>query len=48
MEWDRVMGIWEDWFTKMGIKNYTLIKRGAITKELEQIEEIKHIHLVRL
>lgn len=40
MEWDRVMGIWEDWFEKIGVKEYTLIKRGAITKELEQIREI--------
>ena len=40
MEWDRVMRIWEDWFDKIGVKEYTLIKRGAITKELEQIREI--------
>ena len=40
MEWDRVMAIWEDWFEKIGVKEYTLIKRGAITKELEQIREI--------
>ncbi len=40
MEWDRIMGIWEDWFNKISIKEYTLIKRGAITKELEQIKEI--------
>ena len=40
MEWDRVMSIWEDWFDKIGVKEYTLIKRGAITKELEQIREI--------
>jgi len=40
MEWDRIMGIWEEWFQKIGIKDYTLIKRGSITKELEQIKEI--------
>ncbi len=40
MEWDRVMAIWEDWFDKIGVKQYTLIKRGAISKELEQIEEV--------
>ena len=40
MEWDRVIGIWEEWFNKIGIKEYSLIKRGAITKELEQIQEI--------
>ena len=40
MEWDRIMGIWEDWFNKINVKEYTLIKRGAITKELEQIKGI--------
>lgn len=40
MEWDRIMEIWENWFDRIGVKEYTLIKRGAITKELEQIKEI--------
>lgn len=40
MEWDRIMRIWEAWFNKIGVKKYTLIKRGAITKELEQIKEV--------
>lgn len=40
MEWDRIMGIWEEWFASIGVKKYTLIKRGAITKELEQIKEL--------
>ena len=40
LEWDRIMTVWEDWFHKIGVKNYTLIKRGAITKEMEQIGEI--------
>ena len=40
MEWDRIMSIWEEWFNKIGVKNYTLIKRGAISKELEQIKEV--------
>ena len=40
MEWDRMMGVWEDWFARIGVKKYTLIKRGAITKELEQIKEL--------
>jgi hypothetical protein len=39
MEWDRIMGIWQEWFDKIGVKKYTLIKRGSITKELEQIKE---------
>lgn len=40
MEWDRIMTVWEEWFNKIGVKNYTIIKRGAITKELEQIKEV--------
>lgn len=40
LEWDHIMGIWEEWFHKIGIKKYTLIKRGAITKELEEIQDI--------
>lgn len=40
MEWDRIISIWEDWFNKIGVEKYTLIKRGAISKEIEQIEEI--------
>ncbi len=40
MEWDHVMDIWQVWFQRIGIKKYTLIKRGAITKELEQIKEV--------
>ena len=39
MEWDRIMGVWEEWFNKIGVKKYTLIKRGAITKEIEQVKE---------
>jgi len=39
MEWDRIMNVWEEWFDKIGVKKYTLIKRGAISKELEQIKE---------
>ena len=40
MEWDRIMTVWEEWFDKIGVKKYTLIKRGAITKEIEQIKEV--------
>ncbi len=40
MEWDRIMAIWEDWFETIGIENYTMIKRGAITKELEQVKDL--------
>jgi hypothetical protein len=38
LEWDHLMSIWEDWFTTIGIKKYTLVKRNSITKELEQIK----------
>lgn len=40
LEWDRVMAIWQDWFQRIGIKEYTLIKRGAISKELEQVKDL--------
>lgn len=40
LEWDRVIAIWEDWFKEIGVKEYTFIKRGAISKEIEQIKEI--------
>lgn len=40
LEWDRIMTIWEAWFRNIGVEKYTLIKRGAISKELEQIEEV--------
>src|SRR5260221_11424528 len=39
LEWDHLMSMWENWFTTIGIKKYTLVKRGSITKELEQIKE---------
>ena len=40
MEWDRITGIWSQWFDEIGISKYTLIKRTAISKEKEQIEDI--------
>lgn len=40
MEWDRIMDVWADWFQRIGIEQYTLIKRGSITKELEQIQNV--------
>lgn len=40
MEWDHVMGVWQEWFDNMGVKNYTLIKRGSITKEIEEVREL--------
>lgn len=44
MEWDRIMAIWKNWFTDIGIRKYTLIKRGALTKELEQIKDLLNTH----
>ncbi len=40
LEWDRMMGMWEEWFDGMGVSDYTLIKRGALTKELEQVRDV--------
>lgn len=40
MEWDRLMDLWTEWFNEMNISKYTLIKRKAITKEIEQIQDI--------
>ena len=40
LEWDRIMSIWEEWFQKIGVENYTLIKRGALTKEIEQLHKL--------
>ena len=40
LEWDRIMNTWEEWFNTIGIKHYTLVKRGSITKEVEQIKDI--------
>jgi hypothetical protein len=43
LEWDRIMELWKVWFDSMGIKDYTFIKRKAISKEIEQIQEITGI-----
>lgn len=40
MEWDRIIGTWEEWFNEIGITEYTLIKRKAISKEKEQLKDI--------
>lgn len=40
MEWDRVMDTWKVWFDQIGIEKYTLIKRGAISKEIEQVKAV--------
>jgi len=40
MEWDHIMEMWSEWFKEIGITNYTLIKRKAISKEKEQLSDI--------
>jgi hypothetical protein len=40
LEWDRIMSVWQEWFNTIGIKQYSMVKRGSITKELEQIKDI--------
>ncbi len=40
LEWDRMMQTWEEWFDGMKVSQYTLIKRGALSKELEQVREV--------
>ena len=40
MEWDNIMNLWAEWFKEIGITNYTLIKRKAISKEIEEIKNL--------
>jgi len=40
LEWDNIMQTWESWFDEIGVENYTLIKRKAISKEKEEIRDI--------
>jgi hypothetical protein len=40
LEWDSIMEMWKEWFDSMKIGDYTFIKRKAISKEIEQVEEI--------
>ena len=40
MEWDRIMETWESWFNEIGVSEYTMIKRKAISKEKEQLKDI--------
>jgi hypothetical protein len=40
LEFDRIMEMWKEWFDSMEIKDYTFIKRKAITKEIEQVKDI--------
>jgi hypothetical protein len=40
LEWDSVLNMWTDWFNEIEIDKYTLVKRMAITKEIEIIKDI--------
>lgn len=40
LEWDHIMNTWQEWFRTIGIKNYTFVKRGSITKEIEQLKQV--------
>lgn len=40
MEWDRIMERWSEWFKEIDVPEYTIIKRNAISKEKEMIEDI--------
>ena len=40
LEWDRIQELWLSWFKQMGIDDYHFIKRMAITKETDLIEEL--------
>jgi hypothetical protein len=39
-EWDSIMNLWSDWFKEIDIQEYTLLKRMAISKEIETIKDI--------
>jgi len=40
LEWDRIMDRWGEWFDEINVPEYTIIKRKAISKEKEMIEDI--------
>lgn len=40
LEWDRIMDRWGEWFDDINVPEYTIIKRKAISKEKEMIEDI--------
>lgn len=40
LEWDSIISLWAEWFSEIGIENYTLLKRKAISKEIETISDI--------
>jgi hypothetical protein len=40
MEWDRVIELWEGWFDSMNVEDYMFIKRTALSKEKDMLQEI--------
>lgn len=40
MEWDRVIELWEEWFDSMNIDDYEFVKRMALSKEKDILQEI--------
>jgi len=40
MEWDRVVELWEGWFASMKIQDYEFVKRMALSKEKDMLQEI--------
>ncbi len=43
LEWDHIMSLWKDWFTEINIPRYTIIKKQAISKEEEMINQVTGI-----
>jgi hypothetical protein len=40
LEWDHIMDMWTTWLNSMDVKEYTFVKRKAITKEIEQVRSL--------
>jgi len=40
LEWDRIMERWGEWFDEINVPGYSIIKRKAISKEKEMIDDI--------
>jgi hypothetical protein len=40
LEWDKIMERWGEWFDEINVPEYTIIKRKAISKEKEMIDDI--------
>jgi hypothetical protein len=40
MEWDRVQELWEDWFGSMKVGHYQFVKRMALSKEKDLLQEL--------